>query len=161
VPEPGSVPVRSTTGGRLLFGEPAEPHPAPSALAAARYALAPLGWQGVAPAVTRTMSAGRRAVESLRSVGRRPAEPDRSESAVVGYLFGEHAPGRLPLYVADHPVTGDQLLTRSPLEAADMGYGAARVVGHLLPFAPVTGSLASRELAVPWAAKFGTRVRRS
>jgi hypothetical protein len=54
---------------------------------------------------------------------------------------------------------GDQLLTIRPLAAADMGYVDAVQLGHLVARAPVTGSLGLKRYAVPWASRFGLRVR--
>jgi hypothetical protein len=61
----------------------------------------------------------------------------------------------VPLYSATHPVTGDQLLSRHPVEALAMGYADLRTLGYLLPAAPVTGTLEWRRRAVPWASRFG------
>jgi hypothetical protein len=79
----------------------------------------------------------------------------------AGYLWPEEGEGgRRALYAAVHPVTGDQLLTPWPLEAADMGYGEATFLGWVMSLAPVTGSLAARPVDVPWAARFGRTARR-
>jgi hypothetical protein len=52
-------------------------------------------------------------------------------------------------------VTGDQLLTPYASEAEEMGYQDLRPLGHLLPWAPVTGTLEWRRRSVPWASRFG------
>jgi hypothetical protein len=66
---------------------------------------------------------------------------------------------RLPLFSAVHPITGDQLLTTDRLEAADLGYGDAELLGYLDPSAPVTGRLGTERRDVPWGSHLGRRVR--
>jgi len=58
-------------------------------------------------------------------------------------------------------VTGDQLLTSHPLEAADMGYVETTLLGSLLAAAPMTGRLGVEDVGVPWASRFGHNARRS
>ena len=87
---------------------------------------------------------------------RRPRRPRAGAAAPdgppAGYLWPDAGDGgRRALYAAVHPVTGDQLLTRGRLEAADMGYGEAVLLGWVVRHAPVTGSLAPRPVDVPWA----------
>jgi hypothetical protein len=41
------------------------------------------------------------------------------------------------------------------VEALAMGYVELRLLGHLLPLAPVTGTLEWQRRAVPWASRFG------
>ena len=53
----------------------------------------------------------------------------------------------------------DQLLTRSELEARDMGYVNVTLLGFLRDRAPVTGELELRRTAVPWASRFGLSAR--
>ena len=69
------------------------------------------------------------------------------------------ATGRLPLYSAFHPVTGDQLLSTDQWEANDLGYGPAEVLGYVDGLAPVTGRLGVEGGDIPWASHFGRRVR--
>ena len=57
-------------------------------------------------------------------------------------------------------MSGDQVLTLHPLEAADMGYGKAESLGFVLERAPVTGTLGLARVPVPWASRFGLEVRR-
>jgi hypothetical protein len=63
--------------------------------------------------------------------------------------------GRTPLFAAYHPVTGDQVLVRSPEDAQQLGYGAPELLGYLRHVAPVTGELPLRPMAIPWARRFG------
>jgi hypothetical protein len=51
-------------------------------------------------------------------------------------------------------VTGDQLLTNSALEAADMGYGEAELLGYLNGPASI-----EQRPEVPWASRFGQVAR--
>ena len=81
----------------------------------------------------------------------------RPEGEPAGYLWPEGDGGRgHELFEAVHPVTGDQLVTPWPLEAADMGYGPARSLGWAATVAP----LSAQPVAVPWASRFGRSVRR-
>ena len=84
----------------------------------------------------------------MRSTAEPDGEPD-------GWLFDSERPGRLPLFAAYHPVTGDQLLSRSREDAAQLGYGPAQLLGYVRRAAPVTGELTPRPLAIPWARRFG------
>jgi hypothetical protein len=84
---------------------------------------------------------------------RRAAQPPEGEPA--GYLFRTPRAYSAPLYSALHPVTGDQLLTRDPWEAIDMGYSQPVLLGELVAVAPLTGSLEPVRYGVPWASRFG------
>jgi hypothetical protein len=77
----------------------------------------------------------------------------------VGHLHTEEGDGRIPLWAGTHPVTGDQLLTGNRWEAVDLGYGEPTLLGFLEPSAPVTGSLGTARPRLPWASRFGQRVR--
>ena len=79
--------------------------------------------------------------------------------APVGYLHRDAGGGRVPLLSAIHPITGDQLLTTNRWEATDLGYGEPTLLGHLEPSAPVTGRLGTGRPRLPWASRFGQRVR--
>jgi hypothetical protein len=87
------------------------------------------------------------------SAGADPASPS-------GLWLAHHpAPDRVPVYRAAHPQTGDVLLTRWPLEGADMGYGEAELLGYAAAWPGATGSLDPRRVDVPWASRFGRAVR--
>jgi len=60
--------------------------------------------------------------------GRRLAE---DEGEVLGYLRRELMPGCSTLYSTIHPVTGDQLVTRSPEDAAAAGYVMDGILGAI------------------------------
>ncbi len=150
-PGPGSTPVWLTEDGRLVTkaADVAGQRHAPEA--AARWVLGPLRWRGIAP--------GRvHAAELLRRLGE-VASPRRSEAAPrrgepEGWLLpaGE---GRLPLFSAIHPVTGDQLLSTDRDEAGRLGYGEPVLLGHLEPHAPMSGRVGTGRPFVPWASRFG------
>jgi hypothetical protein len=65
------------------------------------------------------------------------------------------------LFSAVHPVTADQLVTRDPSEARELGYGPAQILGYALALAPVTGTLGRPRLSVPWGSRFGEALTRS
>ncbi len=157
VPGPGTRPVRMSSDGRLHAGDTLVPG-VPTAGRRARWVLAPLAWRDVElPMRRRVAAVGWRARRALRST---PAPPQPA-TPPVGHLHTDPAPGRVALYAALHPITGDQLLTTSPREAGDLGYAGAVMVGHLDAAAPVTGRLgfhATPDLV--WASRFGRRARR-
>jgi hypothetical protein len=70
-------------------------------------------------------------------------------------MFRDPGLGRLALFAGTHPVTGDQLLSTSPLEITDMGYGEPLLLGYLVARASTTGQLGVRTVPVPWASRFG------
>jgi hypothetical protein len=82
---------------------------------------------------------------ALHGKSRRLAE---EEGEILGYLPRQHMPGCSILYSTIHPVTGDQLVTRSPHEATDAGYVLDGILGAI--FDPPDGTAAPPE-AMPWA----------
>jgi glycosyltransferase involved in cell wall biosynthesis len=70
------------------------------------------------------------------------------EGVTLGYLPRQHMPGCSTLYSTIHPVTGDQLVTRSPHEATDAGYVMDGILGAI--FDP-PGDAAAPSEAMPWA----------
>jgi hypothetical protein len=126
---------------------------------AARWTAAPLAWGSASVGARATL---RRAATVPRELGRTGGGPgERTSEAPLGYLSAEEsATMRLPLYSAVHPVTGDELLTRYPLEASDMGYIDTTLLGYLSSQAPLTGETELRRVSVPWASRFGLAVRR-
>jgi hypothetical protein len=143
----------------MLVTDRYEPHHSRPPLArAARWTAAPLAW-GAARAGVRAMA--RRAAAVPLELGRPEAAGSRTSKRPLGYLSGEEtATMRVPLYAARHPVTGDQLLTRQPLEASDMGYVDTVLLGYLSSQAPLTGETKLRRVPVPWASRFGLAVRK-
>ena len=53
------------------------------------------------------------------------------EGEVLGYLRRQLMPGCSTLYSTIHPVTGDQLVTRSPEEATAAGYVMDGILGAI------------------------------
>lgn len=128
-----------------------------------RWVGAPASWRGYGRRMARGRAAGRRGVEALRHTIVRPGlaapVPRRGES--VGWLMPVPGPDRHALFSAVHPVTADQLVTRDPSEARELGYGPAQILGYALALAPVTGTLGRPRLGVPWGSRFGEALTRS
>lgn len=142
--------------GRLVTERHRAPQPRPLApLAAARWVAEPAAWRGLAPPLARGKVAARRAATAagrLRTPGSPPEEPSGEPA---GWLFASPRAGRAPLFVAYHPVTGDQLLTRAAEDAASLGYGPAMPLGYVRLIAPLSGALELRRPSIPWARRFG------
>jgi hypothetical protein len=116
--------------------------------AAPRWILAPLGWAGP---VGGARAAAGRALRLGRGRGDGgPAEP-------LGRLRAQPAPGFSELYSAIHPIVGDQFVTRSALEAADLGYTLQGVLGYICDASADRSPAPGPDL--PWASRFG-RARR-
>ena len=155
-PTAGLDSVYVTAAGHLVTEASARtPGPASSA-ARIRWALAPLGWRrsGIALATR-----GHAVVGRARRLLRRREVPGGEPVARVASIHTQTAPGRVPIFAAWHPVTGDQLLSTSEWEASDLGYGEAELLGYADGVAPVTGRLGLERREVPWASRFGRRVR--
>lgn len=118
----------------------------------ARWAVAPLGWSGGRKIPTWAVRATLSRTRSLPSTLRRSRRHEPTE--LLGYIASEARDGLLPLFAAAHPVVGDVFLTRSQLEATDMGY---RIMG-ILGYVPKAATVAGRhglEHEVKWASRFG------
>jgi glycosyltransferase involved in cell wall biosynthesis len=168
--ERGSIAVWIDTDGRVvteLTDSLGANHP--DARELLHWVAAPAGWDGFGRVRGRLRAIARRSMDAsaktwtARRARERNGSPTQSIvlAKPVGYLYPEAAPCRREVFVAFHPVTGDQVLTHYPLEAADMGYGAATSIGFVLELAPLTGTLSMRRVTVPWASRFGLEVRRS
>jgi hypothetical protein len=83
------------------------------------------------------------------------AAPPNNGEQVAGWLFGEAGAGRLAVFSAVHPVTADQLVTRDPSEARELGYGPAQLLGYALALAPVMGMLRRPRVTIAWGSRFG------
>jgi glycosyltransferase involved in cell wall biosynthesis len=132
--------------------------PRPDARTLLRYVASPMKWRKEATLSVPESARGvlERAVDTLRPVIRSssvPAEPPD------GFLWRTEGDGRRAIYAARHPVTGDQLVTPWPTEAADMGYVDAQLLGYLWTSTASTGTRDRRHVDVPWASRFGRRVR--
>jgi len=161
-PEPDSIAVY-IDDGRVSTSRYEPTRAAPDRRLTLRWVLAPIGWRGFGHIRGRARSVARRAKDARLLARWRDCTPSASPPggpARVGFLYPHGGAGRLELHAATHPVSGDQLLTLHPLEAADMGYGNLESLGFVLERAPVTGTLGLARVAVPWASRFGLKVRR-
>jgi glycosyltransferase involved in cell wall biosynthesis len=83
---------------------------------------------------------------ALRARTRRPIDED---GVILGYLRRQNGPGSSTLYSTVHPVTGDQLVTRFPQRAVELGYVLDGVLGSILdPSEGDAKTAPSRDL--PW-----------
>lgn len=134
--------------------------PAPKAVA--RWVGAPLNWTERRPrawalkaGASRARHLAATAQESLAAVAaRRGARAVDATS--LGWLQAAELPNWSPLFSARHPVLGDQYLTRSELEARDMGYAVEGVIGWVADWRAGGGRGADE---VKWASHFGQRRR--
>lgn len=150
----GSIPAW-IVAGRLLTDRHQPPRRWFGAAKAARWVAEPAAWRGLAPRSTQAKAILRRSLMAARRLShpRNPAAEPAGPPA--GWLFEADRPGLTPLFAAYHPVSDDQLLCRSPEEAAQLGYLAPALLGFLRLVAPQTGELDQRPLAIPWARRFG------
>ncbi|NLT07348.1 MAG: glycosyltransferase [Solirubrobacterales bacterium] len=153
--EPGDAltALRQLPDGRLGtdLGGPGRRRPSP--VGAARWTLAPLAWGQLPPPAWALRAAGSRA---RRLFGRSAGRPRlaRREPEILGWLRRRPAQRYSALFSATHPVTGDQFLTLSQLEATDLGYRIDGVLGHVFD----AGSDPRERLSqttVLWGARFG------
>jgi glycosyltransferase involved in cell wall biosynthesis len=122
-----------------------------------RWVGAPASWHGFGRVQARARAVARRSVEAARHTLVRPgmaAAPRRAQEPLA-WLLAEPGPDRVALFSAVHPVTADQLVTRDPSEARELGYGSVQILGYALALAPVTGTLQRPGLGIPWASRFG------
>jgi len=123
-----------------------------------RWVAAPATWRKFERRSARTRAVLRRGSEAARHTLVRPGivapRPAPNGEPVV-WLLADPGPDRHPLFSAVHPVTADQLVTRDPSEARELGYGPERILGYALALAPVTGKLARPPQSIPWGSRFG------
>jgi hypothetical protein len=127
--------------------------PARDVMATARWIAAPVRWArplGASPAAL-----ARERARLALSRRHRAAIAGGPHEELLGHLAAAPAADETPLFSATHPVTGDQLLTPSELEALDLGYRVDGVLGHLLAPArpPLRPAVVGPDL--PWAARLG------
>ncbi len=155
-PGEGRVPVWLDEHGRLHAPGYSPEAPDLSRRLVARWLLAPLSWRGVAPLGRRARALPQRL--RILAVGRPPTVRHEGNGAEPsGFLHADDAHGRIPLWSAVHPVTGDQLLCSSWEQLNGMGYVHERLLGWLEPRAPVTGRLGPDAPFLPWVSHFGRR----
>jgi hypothetical protein len=159
-PLEGSVPVWLTDRGFLITDRYRPEHRRPALTQGLRWVLAPLAWRSSVGKGARVRAALRRAASLPGKLVSRVQPGRATTERPLGYLMAERSPAlHVPLYAARHPVTGDQLLTRHRLEAADMGYVDVVLLGYLSSQAPVTREASLRRVSIPWASRFGLAVR--
>ena len=120
-----------------------------------RWAAAPLKWPKGRPqswAARATTSRIRRLLIEESTNDHTPPSP-QTES-VLGYVRRHPSAGWSPLFSASHPALTDQYVTRSELEATDMGYKIDGVLGYVIDrFADRSRDALPGE--VKWASHFG------
>jgi glycosyltransferase involved in cell wall biosynthesis len=152
-PGDGLLPLRVRPDGRLetdLAG-PSRARRTPSAVA--RWIAAPLAWSGGPPPAWAQRATASRVRHLLAPPSRRAVAPPGGPET-LGWLRIEPATGHSPLFSATHPVTGDQLLTRSTLEATDLGYRVDGLLGHVVD-AGADGMSTIAATSVLWGSRFG------
>lgn len=98
-------------------------------------------------ASTRMRGAASRLRHLARHSQSRRLTEDKGE--ILGYLPRQNMPGCSTLYSTIHPVTGDQLVTRSPQEATAAGYVMDGILGAIFDPPDATQVIPSEEM--PWA----------
>jgi hypothetical protein len=158
-PGPGLVALQRRATGEIVSEliTPARGGVNPPAIA--RWALAPLGWSGRVPRTwALKASAGRTRALLNRQALISGRSSTRAEAEVLGYLRREAADGWSRLFYARHPAIGDQFLTRSELEARDLGYVVEGVLGYVMDR---QAARHREELPgeIKWGSRFGHRRR--
>lgn len=147
----GSVELRVDGRGRVtsallaLGAERKDPQ------SVVRWIGAPLAWTAGQPKLWAVRAAASRA----RAVGTRAAiRQVQVEPRRLGYLRREPAPGCTALYSASHPAVTDQYVTRSAIEARDLGYVIDGVLGYI-GNASADRHLEQLPREVRWGSRFG------
>jgi len=126
----------------------------PRPVAAAKWIGAPLRWAGRRP----RMWAFRASASRARQLTRLPALRTRRDETVLCHIEATPRRGYSPLFSARHPVLPDQYLTRSELEASDLGYRVEGIIGWVLD-RRADGFPGAQPPEVKWASGFGKRRR--
>ena len=120
-----------------------------------RWTVAPLSWPRGRPKAWAARAAASRArmliAKDVYVGGSTLSIPT---GAVLGYMRNAPSPGWSPLFSATHPALPDQYVTRSELEATDMGYKVDGILGYAIDrFAD--RSLDALPNEIKWASHFG------
>lgn len=150
----GSTPAW-IVDGRLVTDRHVPPVRRPQPRRVGRWIAEPAIWGGITTKQVRAKTAVRRSLVSLTSLVGPLPNPLSPQGTPEGWLYDAYRPGLSPLYASYHPVSGDQLLTRSHLDAAQLGYDSQELIGFVRSAAPVTGSLAYRPLPISWGRRYG------
>jgi glycosyltransferase involved in cell wall biosynthesis len=156
---PGHTPVPVWIGedGTLRTDRYRPQLPPPSFAVRALWAAAPLRCGDLLDRRGRLRAAAGR---TARLVRRRPVErPVLPNGEPAGYLEAKPSTNTVPLYSAVHPITADQLVTTDLCEIYDLGYEDPVMLGHAVAAAFFTGKIGVERRWVPWASRFGQRVR--
>lgn len=158
----GGIPVWTDAEGRLHTPDYAAKRSPYSLRRTLRWTAAPAAWRGFGRPLPRTRAVARRSLDGLRYTIVRPGLAHAGTALEPqGWLMRNDGPDRIEVYSAIHPVTADQLVTRDPSEARELGYEALRTLGYALALAPVTGTLGRPRAAVPWGSRFGQLLTRA
>jgi hypothetical protein len=133
---------------------PALWHRRPSMRAALRWSVAPLVWAG-GPRAWSVRASANRLRQAARSA---PRQGRHEEPRPIGRLRRAPMRGWSPLFATTHPVLGDQFLTRSELEARDMGYAVDGVLGWVSDHGAEC-TLQAHPAEIKWASRFGKQRR--
>lgn len=122
----GFVPLHTGPDGRLRSPLAQPRGVAGSWRESVRWVGAPLSWSSRPRpwALRATASRVRHAVRQPRSAG------DGTGGAPLGWLRAAPARGWSPLFSASHPALPDQFVTRSELEAHDLGFHVDGILGY-------------------------------
>jgi hypothetical protein len=151
----GFTPLVALPDGRLRSDllDLAEPPPSAS-LDGARWVAAPLGW-----ARPPRVWAARAAVSRARRLARAAAAATPvSGGETLGWLRTEPGHGWSPLFSATHPALPDQFVTRSELEAMDLGYRVDGLLGYICDVV-ADGADDRHPGEILWTSRFGRRRR--
>jgi hypothetical protein len=155
-PGPGFVALLQDADGWLSSELLPQRRTRPSLGSLARWIAAPLGWTERRPRIwAARASAGRvQALARGRADTNLIGRPAASARLTLGYLKRTGGPGWVELYAASHPALADQYVTRSEIEATDMGYTIDGSLGY------ITDRFADRHrdalpAEVKWASRFG------
>jgi hypothetical protein len=154
-PGPGLVALWRDPGGRITSDAhtPWQATPGHVAVTGSKWVAAPLAWSG-RPRLSALRAAASRARHlAADAAGRNAAGP---EPKALGYLRAENTIGCTPLFSALHPAIGDQFLTRSTLEAKDMGYWIEGVLGYI---ADIGAARVRGPRTILWGSRFGVHRR--
>jgi len=155
--EPGDavIPLRLRADGRVETELVRPSRMSRDPRLAGRWVVAPLSWSGGVPPAWAQRATGTRARRLLKLwADRGPLTNGRRQAETLGWLRRTPATGYSPLFSATHPVTGDQLVTRSELEATDLGYRLDGLLGHVFD-AGVDHPTDLEATTVLWGSRFG------
>ncbi len=150
----GSIPAW-IIDGYMVTSRYRPPMRKPAGRAATRWIGEPIAWGDIGPLPDRLKVMARRGVQSVESRRNLDGTSPGPQGEPLGWLFDSARSDLVPLFASHHPVTGDQLLTRSIEDAVQMGYLDSQLLGFMAPHAPLTDDSDYHGTAVPWARRSG------